>query len=111
MMNVQTDKMQETMALAKANGEANGEPFPTQVDRSKGDGVTTCLFHRSWEWSLKYYAPLMPLCTFCGGRCDPRLTAHELCKSLASRQLPTPKLDSFSFCSCAKCEAAAKASN
>lgn len=100
--------IKDLSATAKANGLAAGEPFPTQVDPAKGDGLTTCLFHRAHEWSLKYYAPLMPLCTICGGRCDPRQTAHELCAARQKRNLATPQLDSFAKCGCMFCVRAAK---
>jgi hypothetical protein len=95
----------EVRDAALAAGIAAGEPFPTGIDRAKGDGVTTCLLHRAHEWSAKYYAPLMPLCTICGGRCDPRQTAHPLCVERSKRGLPTPQLDSFAKCGCAKCTA------
>lgn len=97
------DKLQATAAIAEALGIAQGEPFPVEVDRSKGDGETICLFHRAHQWSEKYYAPLMPLCAICGGRCDPRLEAHELCKARARIGGKVQKLDSFGPCACMAC--------
>lgn len=89
--------------VAEANGLAAGEPFPREVNHSLGDGNTTCLFHRQHTWSEKFYAPLMPLCTICSGRVDPRLDAHHLCVERQKRGLDTPQLDSFPACGCSKC--------
>lgn len=96
-------KPHELGAIAQQNGIAAGEPFPVVPDQSKGDGITTCLWHRCHEWSEKYYAPLMPLCLICGGRCDPREESHSLCFELKKRGLPTPQLDSFGKCNCEQC--------
>lgn len=78
--------------------------FPRELDRTT-DGITTCLWHRQWVWSMMNYVPKMPRCALCGGICDPRQTAHELCKALARRGRPTPQLDGAPKCGCAKCVA------
>ena len=80
---------------------ANIAAFPQQLIES--DGKTTCLFHRQWEWTMANYVPTMPKCSICGGVCDPRLTAHNLCVELQKRNLPIQVLDSTPKCNCAKC--------
>lgn len=75
--------------------------FPVELIES--DGKTTSLWHRQHEWVIANVIPTWPHCTICGGVCDPRQTAHELCKALQKRGLPTPQLDSTPKCSCAKC--------
>ncbi len=105
-----TDRLQFPMSpeqlgeIAKADGVKAGQPFPKGF--ILGDGLNTCLIHRCHEWSTKFYAPLMPLCAVCGGRCDPRQTTHPLCFERSKRGLPTPQLDSFHACGCAKCVSA-----
>jgi hypothetical protein len=94
---------EELGSIAKKHGVEAGEPFPVGIDRSKGDGTTTCLMHRQWEWSNKFYAPLLPFCEICGGRCDPRLKAHELCAARKRNGVSTPKLDFWHCCYCSKC--------
>jgi hypothetical protein len=95
--------------IAKQNGIDASQSFPTEVNHLLGDGVSTCLFHRQHEWSSKFYATLMPLCTICGGRCDPRQSLHALCEARQKRGLPTPQLDSFPACGCSMCASKAKA--
>lgn len=82
--------------------EIDDSTFPREIDRSR-DGITTCLFHRQHEWSMAHYVPLMPKCTICGGICDPRQTAHELCEARQLRGLPITQLDSTPKCSCKSC--------
>jgi hypothetical protein len=85
--------------------QINIPPFPREIDYSLGDGKTTCLNHRQWEWTIAYYYPTMPDCTICGGKCDPRQTAHCLCEARQKRNLPILRLDYKPECSCAKCGA------
>lgn len=77
--------------------------YPKSVDRSLGDGDTTCLLHRQWQWTMANYVPHMPKCSICGGVCDPRLDAHHLCVARQKRSLPTTKLDNTPKCGCAHC--------
>ena len=79
--------------------------FPRTIDRTQ-DGITTCLLHRQWEWTIANYVPTMPHCTICGGVVDPRLSAHSLCTERQKRGLPIMQLDSTPRCDCAKCSGA-----
>lgn len=46
-----------------------------------------------------------PACTLCGAPTDPRHgQAHDLCRALVARGLPTPPLADNSRCSCAHCQ-------
>jgi hypothetical protein len=82
--------------------------FPKTIIESDGKPGGSCLFHRQWEWTMKNYVPLMPHCTICGGKIDPRLTAHHLCVARQKRGVPTPVLDNTPECGCMACVKAKK---
>lgn len=42
-------------------------------------------------------------CPHCGGRADPRIGFHHLCKARADRGMPTPMLDATPHCHCHTC--------
>lgn len=76
--------------------------YPRDLIETDGVGGT-CLWHRQHEWTTAHYAPLMPKCLICGGKCDPRIVAHWLCVGLQKRSLPTPLIDGTPKCGCMAC--------
>lgn len=76
--------------------------WPTELDRTQ-DGITTCLWHRQWEWTMAHYIPLLGHCDLCGGKVDPRLLRHNLCEARHKRGLTTPRLDNIPACGCNRC--------
>jgi len=81
---------------------------PTKPDPSKGDGTTTCLWHRQHQYYLENIVPHLPLCELCGGEVDHGMSQHHLCAARAGRGLPTPRLSVVKPCPCSQCRRKSK---
>lgn len=77
-------------------------PYPTTIDPTQ-DGISTCLFHRQWEWSMTYIVPTMPRCPYCNGIANPRIGYHHLCAARAKLNIKFTPLDCTPKCPCKAC--------
>jgi hypothetical protein len=79
-----------------------------QMELIPTDGITTCLWHRAHELYMANVVPTLPNCTICGGKVDPRITAHYLCVEYKKRGMATPQLNTINQCPCTPCRKARK---
>lgn len=75
--------------------------FPRELIAT--DGHSTNLSHRQHEYAMANIVPAMRKCRLCGGECDRRQDAHNLCVERAKRDMATPVLRDLPKCGCKAC--------
>lgn len=75
--------------------------FPREFVATDGHG--TCLRHRQYEYTMERIVPAMRRCRICGGECDRRQEAHNLCVERQKRGLKPTLLRSLPTCACKEC--------
>ena len=81
--------------------DAANATFPREHIATDGHG--TNLRHRQHEYAMANIVPAMRKCRLCGGECDRRQDAHNLCVERANRGMDIPVLRALPECGCHAC--------